>query len=101
MTRQSASSALSARDRKTKFWEILTSRGSYYFSQISQISQIIAQSANFGRGYFYSKEPRNQGNIIPKFSDLKGAECGVAIPDSLDNKLTLGDMLKRRRNLDK
>jgi hypothetical protein len=89
MTRQSASSALSARDRKTKFWEILTSRGSYYFSQISQISQIIAQSANFGRGYFYSKEPRNQGNNIPKF------------PDSLDNKLTLGDMLKRRKNLDK
>ena len=70
MTRQSASSALSARDRKTKFWEILTSRGSYYFSQISQISQIIAQSANFGRGYFYSKEPRNQGRLganIPEF----------------------------------
>jgi len=75
MTRQSASSALSARDRKTKFWEILTSRGSYYFSQISQISQIIAQSANFGRGYFYSKEPRNQGNN-PEFLN------------SLDNKIT-------------
>ena len=42
---------------------------------MSQISQVIAQSANFGRGYFYSKEPRNQGNIIPKF------------PDSLDNKI--------------
>jgi hypothetical protein len=40
------------------------------------------------RGYFYSKEPRNQGNNIPKFSDLKGTECGVAIPDSLDNKIT-------------
>ena len=37
----------------------------------------------------YSKEPRNQGNIIPKFSDLKGAECGVAIPDSLDQKSSL------------
>ena len=40
------------------------------------------------RGYFYSKEPRNQGNNIPKFSDLKGTECGVAIPDSLDQEIT-------------
>ena len=28
------------------------------------------------RGYFYSKEPRNQGNNIPKF------------PDSLDQEIT-------------
>jgi hypothetical protein len=35
-----------------------------------------------------SKEPRNQGKI-PKFSDLKGAECGVAFPDSLDKNNSL------------
>ena len=35
-----------------------------------------------------SKELRNQGKI-PKFSDLKGAECGVAIPDSLDQNNSL------------
>ena len=67
------------------------------------------------RGYFYSKEPRNQGNNIPVFLNSldKIISCIYSkeprnqgnnipkFPDSLDNKLTLGDMLKRRKNLDK
>ena len=54
-------------------------------------------------GLSNSKEPRNQGKIdfplravelnLPKFSDLKGAECGVAIPDSLDKKSSLERIL--------
>ena len=45
---------------------------------------VTALDANF------SKEPRNQGKSvhvptnIPKFSDLKGAECGVAFLGSLE-----------------
>ena len=35
-----------------------------------------------------SAEPRNQGKNIPEFSDLKGAECGVAILDSLDQNIS-------------
>jgi hypothetical protein len=48
--RQSALSALSAREKKTYVGERLISRRSYYFSQIARISQIGA-AGFYGFGF--------------------------------------------------
>ncbi len=75
-------------EKRAKIKNALASEFNGFPIRLRKVLDILSADGFYSKDGLLSKELRNQGKNIPEFSDLKGAECGVAILDSLDQNIS-------------